>query len=113
MLVSTTLVKANNDDGPLCTPVASGAADVDAKVTIDDETHGNRTEAACAHDSDAHHDADQDEAGVYRHEECPQGIWRSIRTCTAPSVCHATQCIVFVGMASLIVAVLVMALRHA
>ena len=114
MLVSTTLVEDNSDNGPLCISGVSSAAGVDAKVAIDDETHNNRTEAACAHDSAAHNDADQSEAeGVYHHEDCPQGIWRSVRTCTAPSVCHATQCVVFVGLTSLIVAVSVTALRHA
>ena len=50
--------------------------------------------------------------GVYEHEECPQGIYRAVTTCTAPSACHATQCILFLAISSSMALVLVMVVHQ-
>ena len=83
---------------------------VSSSATYDD---GKAAAGSGARDDEAPPGGANEGEGVYQHEECPQGIWRSVRTCTVPSACHATQCIVFVGLMSLIVAVLVTALTRA
>ena len=43
--------------------------------------------------------------------DCPAGIWHSLRTCTRPSVCHATQCVMLSALGAIIVLVLVTVLK--
>ena len=48
-----------------------------------------------------------DDSSPREEGDCPAGIWHSLRTCTRPSVCHATQCVMLSALGVIIVLVLV------